>query len=72
MDQKEDPKFKMILWYLISGTIGGVTRAKILNLIKDTQMNANQIAIILNLTHKTITYHLKMQQPLLSEQFLQL
>jgi len=54
-----DPRFKMILWFIISGTKGGVNRAKILNLIKDTPMNANKIATVLNLDHKTIVHHVK-------------
>jgi len=54
-----DPRFKMILWFIISGTKGGINRAKILNLIKDTPMNANKIATVLNLDHKTIVHHVK-------------
>jgi len=54
-----DPRFKMILWFIIAGTKGGVNRAKILNLIKDTPMNANKIATVLNLDHKTIVHHVK-------------
>jgi len=54
-----NPRFKMILWFIIAGTKGGVNRAKILNLIKDTPMNANKIATVLNLDHKTIVHHVK-------------
>jgi len=54
-----DPRFKMILWFIIAGTKGGINRAKILNLIKDTPMNANKIATVLNLDHKTIVHHVK-------------
>jgi len=56
---RPDPRFKMILWFIIAGTKGGVNRAKILNLIKDTPMNANKIATVLNLDHKTITHHVR-------------
>ncbi len=59
VDSGPDPRFKMILWFIIAGTKGGVNRAKILNLIKDTPMNANKIATALNLDHKTIVHHLK-------------
>ncbi len=52
-------RFKMILWSIIAGTRGGINRAKILNLIKDTPMNANKIATILNLDHKTVIHHVK-------------
>lgn len=54
-----EPRFKMILWSIIAGTRGGINRAKILNLIKDTPMNANKIATVLNLDHKTVIHHVK-------------
>ena len=54
-----DPRFKMILWSIIAGTRGGVNRAKILNLIKNKPMNANKIATVLNLDHKTVIHHVK-------------
>lgn len=54
-----NPRFKMILWSIIAGTRGGINRAKILNLIKETPMNANKIATVLNLDHKTVIHHVK-------------
>ena len=54
-----NPRFKMILWSIIAGTRGGINRAKILNLIKETPMNANKIATVLNLDHKTVVHHVK-------------
>ena len=54
-----DNRFKMILWSIIAGTRGGINRAKILNLVKDTPMNANKIATVLNLDHKTVVHHVK-------------
>ncbi len=54
-----DPRFKNILWFIITGTKGGINRAKILNLIKDTPMNANKIATVLNVDYKTIVHHVK-------------
>lgn len=54
-----NPRFKMILWFIIAGTRGGANRAKILNLIKETPMNANKIATALNVDHKTIAHHVK-------------
>lgn len=56
---QSNPRFKMILWLIIAGTRGGVNRAKILNLVRNTPMNANQIAKELNLDHKTIAHHVK-------------
>ena len=54
-----NPRFKMILWSIIAGTRGGINRAKILNLVKDTPMNVNKIATVLNLDHKTVIHHVK-------------
>jgi DNA-binding transcriptional ArsR family regulator len=52
-------RFKMTLWFIVAGTRGGVNRAKILNLIKDNPLNANKIATVLNLDHKTVVHHVK-------------
>jgi len=54
-----DPRFKMILWSIIAGTRGGINRAKILNLLKNSPMNANKIATVMNLDYKTILHHVK-------------
>lgn len=54
-----NPRFKMVLWLIIAGTRGGPNRAKILNLIKDTPMNANKISKVLNVDHKTVHHHVK-------------
>ena len=54
-----DPRFKMILWSIIAGTRGGINRAKILNLLKNSPMNANKIATVMNLDYKTIVHHVK-------------
>jgi DNA-binding transcriptional ArsR family regulator len=55
----EDPRFRMILWFIIGGTRGGINRARILNLIKETPTNANKIATILKLDHKTVIHHVE-------------
>ncbi len=54
-----NPRFKMILWSIIAGTRGGVNRAKILDLIKETPLNAHKISRTLNLDHKTVAHHIK-------------
>ena len=58
-NSQHDRRFKMILWSIIGGTRGGVNRAKILNIIRETPMNANKIATVLNLDHKTVIHHVK-------------
>lgn len=57
--KSNDPRFRMILWLIIAGTRGGINRARILNLIKETPTNANKIATILKLDHKTVIHHVE-------------
>jgi len=58
-DFNDSRRFKLILWSIICSTRGGPNRAKILNLVKNTPMNANKIATVLNLDHKTVVHHVK-------------
>jgi len=50
---------KKILWWLLAGTAGGINRGKILELLAEKPMNANEIAKALNLDYKTVRHHLK-------------
>jgi DNA-binding transcriptional ArsR family regulator len=50
---------KYLLGWLIAGTRGGATRAKIIKILKDTQQNANQLAKQLGMDYRTIRHHLK-------------
>jgi predicted transcriptional regulator len=52
-----DPRFKR-LWYLIASTKGGVSRAKIVDLLNSRPSNTNQIASELKLDYKTVAHHL--------------
>jgi DNA-binding transcriptional ArsR family regulator len=47
-----------LLWYLLAGSRGGETRAKILMALKERPYNANQLTRILSLDYKTVKYHL--------------
>lgn len=47
------------MWYLIAGTRGGKTRARILNALLDRPYNANQLTEVLSLDYKTIKHHLE-------------
>jgi len=47
-----------VLWYLVAGTRGGYTRARIINSIREKPANANQLAKSLHLDYKTIQHHL--------------
>lgn len=48
-----------VILYLISGTRGGVTRGRIISLLKESPMNAHRISNILNLDYKTVSHHVK-------------
>ena len=50
---------KYLLGWLIAGTRGGLTRAKIIIALKETPQNANQLATRLKLDYRTIRHHLE-------------
>ena len=49
---------KYLLGWLIAGTRGGATRAKIIEVLKETPQNANQLATQLKMDYRTIRHHL--------------
>jgi DNA-binding transcriptional ArsR family regulator len=51
--------FKYVLGWLIAGTRGGLSRAKIIQALKDTPQNANQLANLLGMDYRTIRHHLE-------------
>ena len=53
---------KYLLGWLIAGTRGGPTRAKIIKILKETPQNANQLATGLSMDYRTIRHHLKVLQ----------
>jgi DNA-binding transcriptional ArsR family regulator len=50
---------KYLLGWLIAGTRGGATRAKIIKSLKENPQNANQLANQLGMDYRTIRHHLK-------------
>ncbi len=50
---------KYVLGWLIAGTRGGPTRAKIIESLKQTPQNANQLATALGMDYKTMRHHLE-------------
>ena len=50
---------KYLLGWLIAGSRGGLTRAKIIEVIRETPLNANQMATALEMDYRTIRHHLK-------------
>ena len=53
---------KYLLGWLIAGTRGGLTRAKIIEILKETPQNANQLAGLLKMDYRTIRHHLDVLQ----------
>ena len=53
---------KYLLGWLIAGTRGGVTRAKMIMALKETPQNANQLAGLLKMDYRTIRHHPKVLQ----------
>jgi DNA-binding transcriptional ArsR family regulator len=50
---------KYLLGWLIAGTRGGATRARIIATLKETPQNANQLATQLGMDYRTIRHHLR-------------
>lgn len=50
---------KYLLGWLIAGTRGGASRAKIIEALKETPQNANQLATQLGMDYRTIRHHLR-------------
>jgi len=53
---------KYLLGWLIAGTRGGVTRAKIIETLRESPQNANQLANLLGMDYRTIRHHVKILQ----------
>ncbi len=53
---------KRILWWLIAGTRGGESRARIILSIREKPKNANQLSESLGMEYKTVRHHLDVLQ----------
>ena len=53
---------KYLLGWLIAGTRGGLTRARIIEALNEAPQNANQLANLLKMDYRTIRHHLKILQ----------
>ena len=53
---------KYLLGWLIAGSRGGVTRARIIKSLRETPQNANQLAKSLGMDYRTIRHHLGILQ----------
>ncbi len=50
---------KYLLGWLIAGTRGGPTRARIIAALRESPQNANQLATLLKMDYKTMRHHLE-------------
>jgi DNA-binding transcriptional ArsR family regulator len=50
---------KYLLGWLIAGSRGGLTRAKIIEILHERPQNANQLAASIKMDYRTIRHHLK-------------
>ena len=51
--------FKYLIGWLIAGTRGGISRAKIIQALNQAPQNANQLANLLGMDYRTIRHHLQ-------------
>jgi len=50
---------KNLIWYLVAGTRGGMTRGRIIKHLDDRPSNANQMAKELGIDYKTVQHHVR-------------
>jgi predicted transcriptional regulator len=53
-----DPYAKRLLWFVFSGSRGGLTRLKLIRILNERSLNTNQLAKELNLDYKAVLHHL--------------
>ena len=54
-----DPYAKRLLWFVFSGSRGGVNRLRIISKLKENPLNTNQLAKELKLDYKAIQHHIR-------------
>ncbi len=54
-----DPQTKRLLWFLFAGSRGGINRIKLVSVLKENPLNANQLAKKLGLDYKAIQHHIR-------------
>lgn len=54
-----DPQTKRLFWFLFAGSRGGINRIKLVSILKEKPLNANQLAKEMGLDYKAIKHHIK-------------
>jgi predicted transcriptional regulator len=52
-----DPYAKRLLWFVFTGSKGGLNRIRLVSIIRKTPLNANQLAKEMGLDYKAIQHH---------------
>lgn len=53
-----DPYAKRLLWFVFAGSRGGTNRLRLIQSIRKTPLNANQLAKEMGLDYKAILHHI--------------
>ncbi len=54
-----DPHTKRLFWFLFAGSRGGINRIKLVSILKEKPLNANQLAKEMGLDYKAIKHHIR-------------
>lgn len=54
-----DPYAKRLLWFVFAGSRGGLNRLRLVSVLKNTPLNANQLAKEMGLDYKAIQHHVR-------------
>ena len=54
-----DPESKRLMWFIFAGSRGGLTRLRIISMLKKTPLNINQLSKELIFDYKAIQHHIK-------------
>lgn len=54
-----DPDAKRLLWFVFTGSRGGLNRLKIISKLKENPFNINQLAKELSLDYKAVQHHIR-------------
>jgi len=53
-----DPYAKRLLWFVFAGSRGGLNRLRLVRIIAERPLNANQLAKEMGLDYKAVLHHL--------------
>lgn len=54
-----DPYAKRLLWFVFAGSRGGLNRLKLVSILRNTPLNANQLAKEMSLDYKAVQHHVR-------------